>query len=138
MNITAKDIERFTSTFGIGGLISIAISTTAITASTIALRTNVFNVLEKHEPQVREIARFGTTFLGVGLMGLGIGVGVARHVGENHHFSEDEKRYLAKIEKCKNCKYFHGVQYYSTDLICAVNPSGLEGDNCPDGEQKHD
>lgn len=138
MNLRYKDIERFTTTFGIGGLISIAIGTTAITASTIALQTNVFNVLDKHETLVKETTRFGTTFLGTGLIALGIGVGVARHVGENHPFTEDEKRYLAKIEKCKNCKYFHGVQYYSTDLICAVNPSGLEGDNCPDWEQKHD
>ncbi len=46
MNITAKDIQRFTTSFGLGGLISITIGTVAITGSTIALRINPYNVLD--------------------------------------------------------------------------------------------
>lgn len=139
-----QKIEYFTMSCGIGGLIGIAIGTTAITVSTVALRTNPFDVIQTHEPLIRKVTRFGLISLGSGLFAFGLGVAVAKHIGENYPdsevgftgFSEDEKRFLELTSGCKDCKYFHGQCYGEddVDLICGIHPYG--NTNCPDWEPK--
>lgn len=45
------------------------------------------------------------------------------------------RRRLQEIPKpCRGCRNFHGTIYGGTMLVCAIHPSGVEGDNCPDYE----
>ncbi|BAZ19076.1 hypothetical protein NIES4071_109610 (plasmid) [Calothrix sp. NIES-4071] len=146
MKINTKYIDYFTMTCGISGLIGIAIGTTAITASTVALRTNPFNVIQTQEPLIRKAAKYGYLSLGSGLFAFGLGVGVAKYAADKlsdpeleqefRGISEDEARYLDLTQKCKGCKYFHGQCYGKddTDLICAIHPEGVEESVCPDYE----
>lgn len=132
-------IEFFTMSCGISGLIGIAIGTTAITGSLIALKTNPFNVVPTHGTLIKKVTRFGLTSLGGGLFAFGLGIAVAKHVGENlpSSFTQGDENYLTKTHKCQGCKYFHG--YYSSNenyLICAVHPAGVEESICPDWEPK--
>ena len=36
---------------------------------------------------------------------------------------------------CINCVNYHGQIYNGNLLVCAMHPSGLEGDSCPDWEK---
>ncbi|MEM7758167.1 MAG: hypothetical protein AAGF83_25205 [Cyanobacteria bacterium P01_G01_bin.67] len=36
---------------------------------------------------------------------------------------------------CIDCVNYHGQVYNGNLLVCAMHPSGLEGNNCPDWEQ---
>jgi hypothetical protein len=39
-----------------------------------------------------------------------------------------------KIPDCNRCLFYS----HQPDLVCAVHPSGVEGDNCPDFRPDHD
>lgn len=148
MSNKLQKIEYFTMTCGISGLIGIAIGTTAITASVVALRGNPFNVIQTHEPLIRKVTRFGLVSLGAGFFSFGLGVSVAKYAGENFSdpelessfkgFNKEETQYLDLTSKCYDCKYFHGHCYGDDDidLICAVHPGGVEKSVCPDWEPK--
>ncbi|QHG20697.1 hypothetical protein [Nostoc sp. ATCC 53789] len=36
---------------------------------------------------------------------------------------------------CRGCRNFHGVKYEGVMLVCAIHPSGVEGDTCSDHEK---
>ena len=38
---------------------------------------------------------------------------------------------------CINCSNYHGHSYNGNLLVCAMHPSGYEGDQCPDWETGH-
>lgn len=35
---------------------------------------------------------------------------------------------------CRGCKYYHGQEYNQVNLICAIHPQGVEGNECLDYE----
>lgn len=36
---------------------------------------------------------------------------------------------------CRGCRNYHGVKYRGVQLICAIHPSGIEGNTCLDHEK---
>jgi hypothetical protein len=137
-----KVIEYFTMSCGIGGAIAIVVGTGAIGASLIGFGTIYLGkAFDANQAKIESSIKFGGVTLGTGLFVLGIGLGVAKHADENYPdypFTQDEEQYLAKIYKCRGCKYFHGHQYNNVDLICALYPSGVEEDKCPDYQRDLD
>ncbi|MBD2730616.1 hypothetical protein H6G96_30945 [Nostoc sp. FACHB-892] len=41
-------------------------------------------------------------------------------------------RPLTRPTSCIGCKYYHGISYNGSPLICSVHPEGIEGAKCPD------
>lgn len=39
---------------------------------------------------------------------------------------------LTRPTSCIGCKYYHGIFYNGSPLICSVHPEGIEGAKCPD------
>lgn len=62
---------------------------------------------------------------------------------EWHDFSDEDFTHVAyhapsaeTNPACINCSNYHGQSYNGNLLVCAMHPSGYEGDNCPDwGEE---
>jgi hypothetical protein len=141
-------ITKFTLTLGISGMAVTGIGVGANLAGISAIGAFQFHKSGELESCVKKAFLFGNLLTGSGLFITGLASGIAKYAGENlpdsyfteegKGFTEDEEKYLTRTQKCNNCKYFHGIQYYSTDLVCAVNPSGVEESICPDWEQKPD
>ncbi|MEA5603210.1 hypothetical protein [Nostoc sp. UHCC 0252] len=45
-----------------------------------------------------------------------------------------EERRKAIPKTCRGCSNFHGIKHGGVMLICAIHPSGVEGNTCPDFE----
>ncbi|MEA5504957.1 hypothetical protein VB735_17960 [Halotia wernerae UHCC 0503] len=46
---------------------------------------------------------------------------------------EEKRKSVPKT--CRGCSNFHGIKHGGVMLICAIHPSGVEGNTCPDFEK---
>jgi hypothetical protein len=46
---------------------------------------------------------------------------------------EEKRKSVPKA--CRGCRNFHGIKYQGIMLVCAIHPSGVEGNTCPDFEK---
>ncbi|MEH2386811.1 MAG: hypothetical protein V7K14_13755 [Nostoc sp.] len=86
---------------------------------------------------------FGTQYLGRNIMyvisGAIAGTGITafmvdRITGQNEidQVMLRRPRPLNRPTSCIGCKYYHGISYNGSPLICSVHPEGIEGVKCPD------
>ncbi|WP_414623873.1 hypothetical protein [Calothrix sp. CCY 0018] len=142
MKITKLDIvEIFTMSCGFSGTIAVIVGASAYVSGLLGVGTiHLGKVLDDQRSTLRHMMLYGGISTGAGLFATGLAVGVARTVGERLAdepvFTDDEIAYFKKIKPCKECKYFHGVNYNSVDLICAIHPHGVDTDTCPDWESR--
>ncbi|MBD2526563.1 hypothetical protein [Nostoc sp. FACHB-133] len=86
---------------------------------------------------------FGTQYLGRNIMyvisGAIAGTGITafmvdRITGQNEidQVMLRRPRPLNRPTSCIGCKYYHGISYNGSPLICSVHPEGIESAECPD------
>ncbi|MCC5633813.1 hypothetical protein LC613_41070 [Nostoc sphaeroides CHAB 2801] len=91
---------------------------------------------------------FGTQYLGRNIMyvisGAIVGTGITafmvdRITGQNEidQVMLRRPRPLNRPTSCIGCKYYHGISYNGSPLICSVHPEGIEGAKCPDWQSFH-
>ncbi len=134
-------VEIFTMSCGFSGAIAVIVGATVSVSGFLGMGTIYLGkVLNPQRPTLRQMILYGGISTGAGLFATSLAMGVAKTVGERLAdepvFTDDEIAYFKKIKPCKECKYFHGVNYNSVDLICAIHPYGVDTDTCPDWESR--
>ncbi|MGF2037403.1 MAG: hypothetical protein RMZ43_019135 [Nostoc sp. CmiVER01] len=85
----------------------------------------------------------GTQYLGKNIMyaiggaiiGTGITTFITDRIADQIQINQVMLRLprpLTRPTSCIGCKYYHGIFYNGSPLICSVHPEGIEGAKCPD------
>lgn len=85
----------------------------------------------------------GTQYLGKNIMyaigGTIVGTGITTFITDRIAGQSEidqvmlrRPRPLTRPTSCIGCKYYHGISYNGSPLICSVHPEGIEGAKCPD------
>jgi len=136
-------LETLTAKIGINNTLATLMTGAACLgglAGGAAIKTG--KTLNPHQPLLQTVILYSSglsmplmSATGTGVIAISV---IAKRIRitqeESRQLEQEARKHCPQPSPCKGCKHFHGIIYNSVQIVCAMHPYGIEGEQCPDWE----